>query len=289
MIEWLDTLIQGTLLGGLYALFAVGLSITYGVMRIVNIAHGDFIVLASYITLPVVGLFGLHPFLAMPIVVALLAVIGYLLQTSLLNRTLRGDLLAPLLVTFGLSIVIQNGLLQLFSADSRAIQIGEMQIASLQLGAGLAIGWFPLIVFLVALALTAGVAALFAHTHLGMSLRATSDDPDTAGLMGVRAKHVYAVALALAFALVAVGGVFSGIRTTFTPSTGPISLLYAFEAVVIGGLGSLWGTFAGAVILGVAQAIGSKLDSGYGILAGHVVFLLVLVFRPQGLFPRTRG
>ena len=289
MIEWLDTLIQGTLLGGLYALFAVGLSITYGVMRIVNIAHGDFIVLASYITLPVVGLLGLHPFLAMPIVVALLAVIGYLLQTSLLNRTLGGDLLAPLLVTFGLSIVIQNGLLQLFSADSRAIQIGELQIASLQLGAGLAIGWFPLIVFLVALGLTAGVAALFAYTRLGMSLRATSDDPDTAGLMGVRAKHIYAVALALAFALVAVGGVFSGIRTTFTPSTGPISLLYAFEAVVIGGLGSLWGTFAGAVILGVAQAIGSKLDSGYGILAGHVVFLLVLVFRPQGLFPRTRG
>jgi branched-chain amino acid transport system permease protein len=289
MIEWLDTLIQGTLLGGLYALFAVGLSITYGVMRIVNIAHGDFIVLASYITLPVVGLFGMHPFLAMPIVVVVLAVIGYLLQTSLLNRTLGSDLLAPLLVTFGLSIVIQNGLLQFFSADSRAIQIGELQIASLQLGAGLAIGWFPLIVFLVALMLTAAMAALFSHTRLGMSLRATSDDPNTAGLMGIRAKHVYAVALSLAFALVAVGGVFSGIRTTFTPSTGPVSLLYAFEAVVIGGLGSLWGTFVGAVILGIAQAVGSKLDSGYGILAGHAVFLLVLVFRPQGLLPRTRG
>jgi branched-chain amino acid transport system permease protein len=134
--------------------------------------------------------------------------------------------------------------------------------------------------------MTWGVSLLFSKTTVGIALRATSDDPATASLMGIRAKHVYALALALSFALMAVGGVFSGIRTTFTPDSGPVSLLYAFEAVVIGGLGSLWGTFAGAVVLGVAQALGAKMDAGFGILAGHLVFLLVLVAKPNGLFAR---
>ena len=149
-------------------------------------------------------------------------------------------------------------------------------------------GWLPLIVFGVAVALTLAVDALFNRTPVGMALRATSDDPATAGLMGIRAKHVYALALGLSFALVAFGGVFAGIRTTFAPDSGPASLLYAFEAVVIGGLGSLWGTFAGAVILGVAQAVGAKIDAGMGVLAGHLVFLAVLLLKPSGLFARTR-
>ena len=289
MMEWLDMVIQGILLGGLYALFAIGLSITYGVMRLVNIAHGDFIVLAGYATLPLVAYLHWHPFVALPLVMLIMAMLGYVLQTTLLNKTIGPDILPQLMVTFGLSIVIQNGLQQLFSADAQALQIGDLQIASLQIGEDLAIGWFPLLVFMVALAMTFGVNYLFNHTDTGMSLRATSDDPITASLMGIRAQHVYGVALALSFALVAVGGVFSAIRTTFTPSTGPISLLYAFESVVIGGLGSIWGTFAGAVILGVAQALGSKFDSGYGILAGHMMFLLILIFKPDGLFPRTRA
>lgn len=289
MMEWLDLVIQGILLGGLYALFAIGLSITYGVMRLVNIAHGDFIVLAAYAALPMVAQLGWHPFAVLPFVIVVMALLGYVLQITLLNRTLGADILPPLLVTFGLSIVIQNGLLEIFAADGRALQIGELQFASWQLGGGLAVGLFPLIVFGVALALTWAVSLMFDKTDLGMALRATSDDPVTAALMGIKAKHVYAIALAISFAAVAVGGVFSGIRTTFTPSSGPVSLLYAFEAVVIGGLGSLWGTFAGAVILGVAQVLGSKLDSGYGVLAGHLVFLLVLIFKPEGLFPKTRG
>lgn len=289
MMEWLDLVIQGILLGGLYALFAIGLSITYGVMRLVNIAHGDFIVLAAYAALPMVAQWGWHPFAVLPFVMAVMALLGYVLQITLLNRTLGADILPPLLVTFGLSIVIQNGLLEIFASDGRTLQIGDLQFASWQLGGGLAVGLFPLIVFVVALVLTCAVSLMFNKTDLGMALRATSDDPVTAALMGIKAKHVYAIALAISFALVAVGGVFSGIRTTFTPSTGPTSLLYAFEAVVIGGLGSLWGTFAGAVILGVAQVLGSKLDSGYGVLAGHLVFLLVLIFKPEGLFPKTRG
>lgn len=286
MMEWVDTIVQGVLLGGLYALFAAGLSITYGVMRLVNIAHGDFIVLAGFAALPLVNALGLHPFVALPIVVVVMAALGYALQMGLLNRTLGPDILPPLLVTFGLSIVVQNGLREVFTADARSLQIGELQTASLQLGDSLAIGWFPLLVFVVAAVMTWGVSLLFNRTTIGMALRATSDDPATASLMGIRAKHVYALALGLSFGLIAVGGVFSGIRTTFTSDSGPVSLLYAFEAVVIGGLGSLWGTFAGAIVLGVAQALGAKLDAGFGILAGHLVFLLVLVVKPHGLFAR---
>ena len=288
MIEWIDTVIQGVLLGGLYALFAIGLSITYGVMRLVNIAHGDFIVLAAYLALWPVTALGVHPFVAILPVAAVMFGVGYVLQRMLLNRTIGPDILPPLLVTFGLSILIQNGLLETFTADAKSLQIGELATASLHVGESIAVGWLPLIVFGVAVALTLAVDALFTRTPVGMALRATSDDPATAGLMGIRAKHVYALALGLSFALVAVGGVFAGIRTTFSPDAGPASLLYAFEAVVIGGLGSLWGTFAGAIILGVAQALGAKFDAGMGVLAGHLVFLVVLLLKPSGLFARTR-
>ena len=214
--------------------------------------------------------------------------LGYLLQRVLLNRTLGPDVLPPLLVTFGFSILIQNGLLEVFTADSQALQAGELSTASLQLGAGISIGLFPLLVFGVSLLLCLCLNLLFNRTSVGMALRATSDDPDTAGLMGIRSKHVYALAMGLSFALVAVGGVLCGVRTTFTPASGPASLLYAFEAVVIGGMGSLWGTFAGAVILGIAHTVGAEINVGFGILFGHLVFLAVLVFKPTGLFARTR-
>jgi branched-chain amino acid transport system permease protein len=288
MSDWIATLIQGALLGGLYALFAIGLSITYGVMRVVNIAHGDFIVLAAYLALIPISMLGVHPFVVILPVAIVMFGIGYLLQRVLLNRTIGPDILPPLLVTFGLSIMIQNGLLEVFTADSQALQVGELSTASLALGGGITIGVFPLIVFLVSLVLTWGISLLFNKTSVGMSLRATSDDPATAGLMGIRAKHVYAMAMGLSFALVAVGGVLSGARTTFTPASGPASLLYAFEAVVIGGMGSLWGTFAGAVILGIAQAIGAEVNAGFGVLFGHLVFLAVLIFKPTGLFARTK-
>jgi branched-chain amino acid transport system permease protein len=287
-MDWLDAVVQGVLLGGLYALFAVGLSITYGVMRLVNIAHGDFIVLAAYLALLPVEQLGIHPFAAILPVAAVMFGLGYTLQRLLLNRTIGPDILPPLMVTFGLSILIQNGLLEGFASDARSLQVGGLATASLTLGDSLAVGWLPLIIFGVALGLTFGVDLLFRRTPLGIALRATSDDPATAGLMGIRSAHVYALALGLSLALVAVGGVFAGVRTTFTPSAGPASLLYAFEAVVIGGLGSVWGTFAGAIVLGVAQAVGARIDAGMGVLAGHLVFLAVLLLRPSGLFARTR-
>jgi len=288
MVEWLDAILQGVLLGGLYALFAIGLSITYGVMRLVNIAHGDFLVLAAYLALWPVMQMNLNPLLAILPVAALMFCLGYSLQRVLLNRTMGPNPLAPLLATFGLSIILRNGLQQIFHSDSRSFQIGALGTDSIPVGGGIPVGVFPLIVFLTAAALMVFVSFLFSHTRIGIALRATSDDSETAGLMGIRARHTYGIALAISFALIAVGGVFAGIRTTFTPESGPAALLYAFEAVVIGGMGSLWGTFAGAVILGVAQTMGAKIAIGLGILTGHLVFLAVLFFKPTGLFARTQ-
>ncbi len=287
-MEWLDAIVQGVLLGGLYALFATGLSLIFGVMRLVNIAHGDLIVLAAFLGLAVVQGTGLHPLLSLVVTVPALAGLGYALQRGVLNFTLGRDILPPLLVTFGLSIVIQNVLLEVFSADTRRLQVGALETASIAVGERIAIGWFPLLVFLSAVVVIAGLQVLLSCTRLGAAFRATSDDRDTAALMGVNDRHIFALAMALALAVVALAGTFMAIRTNFSPAIGPARLLYAFEAVIIGGLGSPWGTLAGGVILGVAQAVGAKFHPGGQLLAGHVAFLLVLVVRPNGLFPRTR-
>lgn len=285
-MEWLNTLVQGVLLGGLYAMFAVGLSLMFGIMRLVNIAHGDFIVFASYLALVVVETLGLSPLASLVLVVPVMFVVGYGLQRQLLNRTLGNDILPPLLVTFGLSIILQNVLLEFFSADSRKLSQGELEVASVSLG-GLSLGVMPLMVFGTALLVIGGLQLLFYKTRLGRAFRATSDDLHTAQLMGIDNRHLFGLAMALAMAVVSIAGVFLAVRTSFDPSVGPARLLYGFEAVIIGGLGSLWGTLAGGVILGVAQAVGARIDPGWQILAGHLVFLLILVFRPRGLFPRS--
>jgi branched-chain amino acid transport system permease protein len=285
-MQWLNIIVQGALLGGLYALFAAGLSLMFGVMRLVNIAHGDLIVLSAYLCLVVVQATGLHPLVSLLLVVPIMFAVGYALQRGLLNFTLSGDILPPLLVTFGLSVIIQNGLLEAFSADSRRLQAGGLETASLRLGEQLAIGWMPAIVFITAVAVIVLMEQLLYRTALGRAFRATSDDADTAQLYGVDIRHVFALATALALAVVSIAGVLLAIRTNFDPSIGPARLLYAFEAVIIGGLGSLWGTLAGGVILGIAQSVGAALDPGWEILAGHLAFLVVLVIRPRGLFPK---
>jgi branched-chain amino acid transport system permease protein len=285
-MQWPNVILQGALLGGLYALFAAGLSLMFGVMRLVNIAHGDLIVLSAYLGLVVVQVTGLHPLLALVLVVPIMFVVGYVLQRGLLNFTLGGDILPPLLVTFGLSVIIQNGLLEAFSADSRRLQAGGIETASLRLGEQLAIGWLPAIVFVTATAVIVLMEQLLYRTALGRAFRATSDDADTAQLYGVDIRHVFALATALALGVVSIAGVLLAIRTNFDPSIGPARLLYAFEAVIIGGLGSLWGTLAGGVILGIAQSVGAAIDPGWEILAGHLAFLLVLAIRPRGLFPK---
>jgi len=283
MIDWINTIAQGLLLGGLYALFALGLSLVFGVMRLVNIAHGDLILLAAFLAIVITSVLNLHPLLSLAILVPLMFILGYVLQRGLLNFTLGRDILPPLLVTFGLSILIQNGLLEVFSADSRSLPGGGIETASFQVTEHLAVGTLPLIIFATALVLTAALQLLFARTALGRAFRATSDDQQAAQLMGINNRHIYALATAVAFATIAVSGVFLALRTTIAPTDGPAQLLYGFEAVIIGGLGSIWGTFAGGVILGVAQAIGFRMDPGWGVLSGHVAFLAVLLFKPTGL------
>ncbi len=287
-MDWLNAILQGVLLGGLFALYATGLSLIFGVMRLVNLAHGDLIILASFLAIAVVEATGLHPLATLVIVVPAMFALGYGLQHGLLNVTLGEDILPPLLVTFGLSIIIQNGLLETFSADTRRLQAGALETASLQLADGLAVGVFPLLVFALAVLVIAGLQMLFYRTRLGRIFRATSDNREVVRLMGVDNRKVYALAMGLALAVCAVAGVLMAIRTNVTPTVGPARLLFAFEAVIIGGLGNLWGTLAGGVILGVAQAIGAKIHPGFQVLAGHLAFLIALVLRPQGLFPRIR-
>jgi branched-chain amino acid transport system permease protein len=287
-MQWLNTLIQGGLLGGIYALFAIGLSMSFGIMRLVNIAHGDFIVLSGYVALIVTQSTGLDPFSSLMIVVPVMFALGYALQRGLLNQTLSGGLLPPLLVTFGISIIIQNGLLQGFGAYDHRLQEGAIETASLHLHGGIDVGVYPLLVFAVAVLAIASLQFLFYRTGLGRAFRAVSDDADTAELMGIDNRKLYALALGIAMIFTAIAGVLFGIRTIFDPAAGPIRLILAFEAVIIGGLGSMWGTLIGGMVLGIAQSVGAALDPTWQILAGHLAFLAILILRPNGLFPRTR-
>jgi branched-chain amino acid transport system permease protein len=288
-MQWFNVILQGVLIGGLYAMFAAGLSLIFGVMRLVNIAHGDLIVLSAYVSLMVTQGLGVDALTSLLLVVPAMAVIGYALQRGLLNRTLGDDLLPPLLVTFGLSIIIQNGLLELFTADSRKLQAGAIEIQTIQLVQGVWIGILPFIQFIVAVITIAALQMLFYRTALGRAFRATSDDQAVAQLMGLDTRHVFAMAMALSLAVIAIAGVFLAVRANFDPAIGPARLIFGFEAVIIGGLGSMWGTLAGGIILGVSQAIGAQIDPGWQLLAGHIVFLAVLAVRPQGLFPKVSG
>ena len=283
----IETLLQGVLLGGLYCLFALGQSLMFGVMRLTNTAQGDFIILGAFAAIA-----GLNAFPIWVVALGLLPVafgFGYLLQRHVLNGTLGKDPLPSLVVTFGLAIVIQNLLLELFSADPRSIESHGLNTQSLSLGGDLSIGTLPLLIFALALAATAGLQWLFSSTRLGRAFRAVSDDREIAELMGLDAKKLYALATAIAFVLIALAGVLQAMRTTVSPGDGPLLLLFAFEAVIIGGMGSFWGCFAGALLLGITQQIGFRLDPGWGIWVGHIVFLIVLVVRPQGLLPKTKA
>jgi branched-chain amino acid transport system permease protein len=292
MLGWIDTIVQGVLLGGLYAMFAMGQSLIFGVMRLTNTAHGDFIILAAFGAFSLALAVGLPPaaapWLAMGLMLPIAFAAGYGLQRVVLNRTLGHDPLPSLVVTFGLAIVIQNLLQEIYSADPRSIESGGLNTASVSLGGGLAVGTLPLLIFVLAVAMAIGMQLLFDRTPIGRAFRAVSDDKDAAELMGLDHRHVYALATGIAFLLVAVAGTLHGMKTTVSPADGPALLLYAFEAVIIGGMGSFYGTLAGGVILGVTQAIGFRFDPGWGIWFGHIVFLAMLVFRPSGLFPKTR-
>ena len=284
MTAWANTLLQGIMLGGLYALFAAGLSLVFGIMRLVNLAHGDFIVLAAFVILALMQVLGIDPFLATLLASPLLFAFGYGLQSQLLNRTLGRDVLPPLLVTFGLSIIIQNGLLEVFSADSQRLRAGAIETASIALGGGIAVGTTQLLTLASAVAVILMLNHLIHRTETGRAFRATSDDPEVAQLMGIDNGRIFSLVTAIAMVVIAVSALHLGMRANFDPTIGPARLLHAFEAVIIGGLGSLWGTLAGGILIGVAQAIGAKINPEWQILSGHLAFLAALVLRPQGLF-----
>jgi branched-chain amino acid transport system permease protein len=283
---WVDTIVQGILLGGLYALFAAGLSLVFGIMRLVNLAHGDLIVLAAYLILVAVTVLGLHPVIAALVAAPVMFAVGWGLQRVILTRTLGEDILPPLLVTFGLSIVIQNALLERFSADSQRIPMGAVETASVALGP-VNVGLIPLLTFASAVIVILSLNQLFYRTALGRAFRAVSDDPTTAQLMGIRPASVFATATGIAMVVVTIAALYLGVRANFDPTIGPARLIYAFEAVIIGGLGSLWGTLAGGIIIGVAQTLGGAINPEWQILSGHLAFLIVLLVRPRGLFPRA--
>ena len=285
---WVNAIIQGILTGGLYALFACGLSLMFGVMKLVNLAHGDLATVAAYIGIGVIAVIHI-PFLwSVPIVVAIMAALGYVLQRSLFQSAITRGELTTLIVTFGLSIVIENGLLQFFTANNRGIGTGSSLVSSsFSIGAGLQIAWLDVVIFVLAVVVLLSLQYFLSSSKYGRLIRAVADDREAAQLSGADYRHVFGIAAALAFITVALAGIAYGMTTVVSPTTGTDTiLLLAFAAVVIGGLGSLWGTLVGGIVLGVAQQIGAQINISYELLAGYIVFLAVLVIRPQGLTTR---
>lgn len=286
-MNWLNAIVQGILVGGLYAMYATGLSVSFGVMRMVNLAHGDLAVGAAFLASTFCLSTGLSPFLSVVVILPIAAIFGVALQLLIFNRVVGVDPAFQIVATFGLSIAIQNILLQRYSATPRALTLGDFGNRSLKiLGDDLAVGWFPLTRFVIAVVMLVALSIFVGRTKLGRAFRATSDDPYTATLMGINIRMVYAVAFAISVTTVALAGIFNGMQTQFSAGDGPALLIYAFEAVIIGGLGSLWGTLCGGIILGVAQTIGAEIDPGWKQLVGHLVFLSVLLIRPTGIFGR---
>ncbi len=290
-MDWVNAAVQGILAGGLFALLGAGLSVVFGVMRVANLAHGDFSIVAAFIAVSAADGFGLSPAVSLLIAAPALFAVGYGLQLGVLNGVMERarDAVPVILITFGLSIILQNGLLGLYTADVRGLELGAFETQSLAVSDQISIGWFPATTLAASVAVFAGLGLLFDRTGFGRALRATTDDAVAAQYAGVNTRRVYAAAFGVGLAVAGIAGIFLGIRTSFSPFTGPVRLTFAFEAVAIGGLGSLWGTFWGGILLGTAQAAGAKLDPGWGVLAGHLLFLAVIAVRPQGLFSRAAG
>ena len=284
-MSWVNTVVQGVLLGGLYALLACGLSLMFGVMRIINLAHGDLAIVGAYLVLVVIDHSSVSPFVGFVAILPIMLLIGYALQRTVLDRSLRSGILTPLLATFGLSIAIQNVLLREFSPDVQSLggDAGSITTASWNITGELSISGLGVLILAVAVLAIGGLHLFLGSTRAGAVMRATAQDADAAELVGIDARAVYARATAIAIAIAALAGLFLGIRSTFDPTSGPTQLIFAFEAVVIGGLGSLWGTLLGGIVLGVAQTAGARIDPQYSILAGHAVFLAVLVTRRGGI------
>jgi branched-chain amino acid transport system permease protein len=280
-VTFVNALIQGILLGGYYAIVACGLSFMFGVMKIINLAHGALAVLAAFMLWVAAEKYGINPFVGLLIVLPVMAVVGWLLQRGILERSARGGALVPILSTFGLAIVLENLLFEQFGADTRSLApfIGSLSYDSWSIGTDIYIGKLAVLVFTSAVVILGALQLLLTHTAIGRAIRATAEDPDTVELVGVNSRAVNAVAAAIALVTVGIAGLFLAMRATFDPYAGPMQLIFAFEAAVIGGAGSLWGTLAGGIILGVAQTVGAQIHPQGFLIAGHVTFLVILVAR----------
>jgi branched-chain amino acid transport system permease protein len=287
-MTWVNAIIQGLLTGGLYALFACGLSLMFGVMKVVNLAHGDLAVVGGYVAVGIITVTHIPVLWSFVLVVPLMAVVGYALQRTLIQSALNRGVLTTLIVTLGLSMVIENALLQFFSANTRGIGSGMTIVTgSFRLGSQVELPYLLLLIFAVAVAVLLGLQYFLSQSTYGRLIRAVADDREAAQLAGADYRHVFGIAAAIALGTAALGGIAFGMYQDLDPTTGTDTiLLFAFVAVVIGGLGSLWGTLAGGIVLGVAQQIGAQINISDELLAGYLVFLLVLVLRPQGLFTR---
>jgi branched-chain amino acid transport system permease protein len=283
-VTWVNAVIQGLLLGGQYALIACGLSLAFGVMRIVNLAHGDLAVCGAYLGLVLSSALGVPVWVTLPLLLPAAFAVGVALQALLFGRALRGGVLAPVLVTFGLSVMIENLLQVAATSDPRGLPGGRLALASFSIGGQITVSWLFMTAFLTACAVLSGLQLLLSRTSWGRKVRATADDPDTARLVGIRVRPVFATVMGIAVATAALAGVFIGTIGTFDPYQGTNSLIFAFEAVVIGGIGSLWGTLAGGMALGVTEVVVGQVNQAYAVLAVHLLFLAVLAVRPNGLF-----
>jgi branched-chain amino acid transport system permease protein len=283
----LNVTVQGVLLGGLYALFALGLSFSVGVIKLVNIAHGDLIVLLSFALYYLTQPLGLPLPLAFLLLLPIAFALGYVLQSGLLQHVMSKGLLPPLLVTFGLSVIVQNGLLEAFGADTRSIPGGALQTATISINDQLYLGVLPVLTLVVAISSIFTLDLVVYRSRFGARLRAVADSPETARLIGLPVNRIYALALGMVGATICVAALFLGLRMNFDPLSGPSRLIVAFEVIVLGGLGNLWGILVGAIVLGLAQSIGAEFDIRLQLLAGHLVFLLVLLIRPQGIFKQS--
>jgi branched-chain amino acid transport system permease protein len=287
-MSWVNAIVQGLLLGGVYALFAVGLSLVFGTMRLVNLAHGDLIVVSAYVAFMLVSALHFNAFYALPITMVIMFVFGYLLQRGLLNRVVQKGDVVGVIVTFGISIVLVNALQQAFTANYKDMNVGKIETMSINIKNQLYVGWLPLIFFVLSVVVIAALQLYMGRTKMGRAFRAVSDDTEAARLMGINTKHIWAMAMAVALLIVSIGGVMMGIRSNFNPTLGSERLIFAFEAVIIGGMGSGWGTMLGGVILGVAQLLGSRaFGPAWQVISGHVVFLIILALRPQGFLAKT--
>jgi branched-chain amino acid transport system permease protein len=287
-MAWVNAIIQGVLTGGLYALFACGLSLMFGVMKVVNLAHGDLAVIGGYVAIGIITVTHIPVLWSIVVVVPLMAVLGYVLQRTIIQASLDRSVLTTLMVTFGLSVVIENGLLEFFTANSRAIGTGNAIItSSFSIGSQITIAYLLLLIFVTAVVVLLSLQYFLSRSRYGRLIRAVADDKEAAQLSGIDYRHVFGIAAAIAFGTVALAGIAYGMYSQLAPTTGTDTiLLFAFAAVVIGGLGSLWGTLLGGVVLGVAQQIGAQINISYEVLAGYLVFLAVLVVRPEGLTAR---